>query len=108
MLLTISSYLLVLAVLLILLNFIMKLVYYLFQNGESSYVLRIYDDEVQAMQSARNVNGVAICGRLAGQSERLKVFVMKQLLHMHSYVNAFLFAPMCTFINNSQSVLQNI
>ncbi|GFZ09321.1 membrin 11 [Actinidia rufa] len=41
-------------------------------NGESSYVLRIYDDEVQAMQSARNANGVAICVRLAGQSERLK------------------------------------
>lgn len=69
-------------------------------------MLRIYDDEVQAMQSARNVNGVAIYGRLAGQSERLKVFVMKQLLHLHSYVNAFLFAHMCTFINNSQSVLQ--
>ncbi|GFY98036.1 hypothetical protein Acr_12g0005770 [Actinidia rufa] len=46
------------------------------KNGESSDLMRIYDDEVQATQSARNsarmleeypANGVAICVRLAGQ-----------------------------------------
>ncbi|XAR64864.1 hypothetical protein NMG60_11008746 [Bertholletia excelsa] len=50
-------------------------------NGESSHVLRIFDEETQAMQSARNsgkmleesyATGVAILAQYAGQRERLK------------------------------------
>ncbi|KAF7150965.1 hypothetical protein RHSIM_Rhsim02G0195900 [Rhododendron simsii] len=50
-------------------------------NGESSHVLRIFDDEAQAMQSARNssrmleesyATGVAILAQYAGQRDRLK------------------------------------
>ncbi|KAL7225777.1 hypothetical protein ACSBR1_021023 [Camellia fascicularis] len=50
-------------------------------NGESSHVLRIFDDEAQAMQSARSsarmleesyATGVAILSQYAGQRERLK------------------------------------
>ncbi|KAF9601045.1 hypothetical protein IFM89_015030 [Coptis chinensis] len=50
-------------------------------NGESSHVLRIFDDEAQAMQSARNLSkmleealgtGVAILSKYAGQREVLK------------------------------------
>ncbi|KAG5517330.1 hypothetical protein RHGRI_037922 [Rhododendron griersonianum] len=50
-------------------------------NGESSHVLRIFDEEAQAMQSARNssrmleesyATGVAILSQYAGQRDRLK------------------------------------
>ncbi|XP_059646485.1 membrin-11-like [Cornus florida] len=50
-------------------------------NGESSHVLRIFDDEAQAMQSARNssrmleeshATGVAILAQYATQRDRLK------------------------------------
>ncbi|XP_052176451.1 membrin-11-like [Diospyros lotus] len=50
-------------------------------NGESSLVLKIFDDEAQAMQSARNsskmleesyATGVAILAQYGGQRERLK------------------------------------
>ncbi|KAF9616942.1 hypothetical protein IFM89_033012 [Coptis chinensis] len=53
-------------------------------NGESSHVLRIFDDEAQAMQSARNSSkmleealdtGVAILSKYAGQREVLKLWV---------------------------------
>lgn len=52
------------------------------QNGDSSHVLRIFDDEAQAMQSARNSSlmlddayntGVAILTKYADQRDRLKV-----------------------------------
>ena len=52
------------------------------QNGESSHVLRIFDDEAQAMQSARSSSrmleeaydtGVAILHKYADQRDRLKV-----------------------------------
>lgn len=58
------------------------------QNGESSHVLRIFDEEAQAMQSARNssrmleesyATGVAILAQYAGQRDRLKVSVLRQL-----------------------------
>ena len=54
----------------------------LLQNGESSHVLRIFDDEAQAMQSARTSSrmldeayetGVAILHKYADQRDRLKV-----------------------------------
>ncbi|XP_047309589.1 membrin-11-like [Impatiens glandulifera] len=50
-------------------------------NGESSHILRIFDEEAQAMQSARNssrmleesyATGVAVLAQYAGQRERLK------------------------------------
>ncbi|KAJ8434605.1 hypothetical protein Cgig2_025031 [Carnegiea gigantea] len=50
-------------------------------NGESSYVLRIFDDEAQAMQSAHSSSrmleeaystGVAILGKFAEQRESMK------------------------------------
>jgi hypothetical protein len=56
----------------------------LLQNGESSHVLRIFDDEAQAMQSARSSSrmleeafetGVAILHKYADQRDRLKVKV---------------------------------
>ena len=52
------------------------------QNGESSHILRIFDDEAQAMQSARSSSrmleeaydtGVAILHKYADQRDRLKV-----------------------------------
>lgn len=52
------------------------------QNGDSAHVLRIFDDEAQAMQSARNsarmleesyATGVAILSKYSEQRERLKV-----------------------------------
>lgn len=52
------------------------------QNGESSHVLRIFDDEAQAMQSARSSSrmleeayetGVTILHKYADQRDRLKV-----------------------------------
>jgi hypothetical protein len=52
------------------------------QNGESSHVLRIFDDEAQAKQSARNSSrmleeayetGVGILHKYADQRDRLKV-----------------------------------
>ncbi|XP_057512623.1 membrin-11-like [Actinidia eriantha] len=57
-------------------------------NGESSHVLRIFDEEAQAMQSARNssrmleesyATGVAILAQYAGQRERLKSAQRKAL-----------------------------
>ncbi|KAI8569032.1 hypothetical protein RHMOL_Rhmol02G0246800 [Rhododendron molle] len=57
-------------------------------NGESSHVLRIFDEEAQAMQSARNssrmleesyATGVAILGQYAGQRDRLKSAQRKAL-----------------------------
>ena len=75
----------------------------MFQNEESSHVLRIFDDEAQAMQSARSsarmleesyATGVAILSQYAGQRERLKVSVTKQLLYMlHTltFINEYLF-----------------
>lgn len=50
-------------------------------SGESSHILRIFDEEAQAMQSARNssrvleesyATGLAILAQYAGQKERLK------------------------------------
>ncbi|KAF3323044.1 membrin-11-like protein [Carex littledalei] len=50
-------------------------------NGESSHILRIFDDEAQAMQSARNssimleeayATGVAVLSKYADQRDRLK------------------------------------
>lgn len=55
----------------------------LVQNGESSHVLRIFDEEAQAMESARNssrmleeasATGAAILAKYSEQRERLKVF----------------------------------
>ncbi|GAB4850949.1 hypothetical protein Ancab_030245 [Ancistrocladus abbreviatus] len=57
-------------------------------NGESAHVLRIFDDEAQAMQSARNSTrmmeeayrtGVAILSKFSEQRERMKV------LKLHLY-----------------------
>ncbi|GAB4850944.1 Membrin-11 [Ancistrocladus abbreviatus] len=57
-------------------------------NGESAHVLRIFDDEAQAMQSARNstrmmeeayLTGVAILSKFSEQRERMKV------LKLHLY-----------------------
>lgn len=54
------------------------------QNGESSHVLRIFDEEAQAMQSARNssrmleeanATGVAILSKYAEQRDRIKVSI---------------------------------
>lgn len=54
----------------------------MFQNGENAHVLRIFDDEAQAMQSARNSSrmleeslqtGIAILSKYSEQRERLKV-----------------------------------
>nr|CAD1830234.1 unnamed protein product [Ananas comosus var. bracteatus] len=54
---------------------------WLLQNGDSSHVLRIFDEEAQAMQSARNssimleeayATGVAILSKYADQRDRLK------------------------------------
>ncbi|RWR98160.1 membrin-11 [Cinnamomum micranthum f. kanehirae] len=51
------------------------------QNGESAHVLRIFDEEAQAMQSARNSSlmlddayntGVAILTKYSEQRDRLK------------------------------------
>ena len=86
----------------------------MFQNGESSHVLRIFDEEAQAMQSARNssrmleesyATGVAILAQYAGQRERLKVSTMNQLLYMHAcmqaHVHVCLRSPCwCTLIND--------
>lgn len=55
---------------------------WLLQNGDSCHVLRIFDEEAQAMQSARNssimleeayATGVAILSKYADQRDRLKV-----------------------------------
>ena len=52
------------------------------QNGESSHVIRVFDEEAQAMQSARNSSrmlheatsvGEAILSKYAGQREHIKV-----------------------------------
>ncbi|KAL8147459.1 membrin-11-like [Apium graveolens] len=57
-------------------------------NGESSHVLRIFDEEAQAMQSARNssrmleeanATGVAILSKYAEQRDRLKKAQRKAL-----------------------------
>lgn len=54
------------------------------KNGDSAHVLRIFDDEAQAMQSARNSSlmleeaystGVAILSKYAEQRDRLKVTI---------------------------------
>ena len=58
------------------------------QNGESSHVLQIFDDEAQAMQSARSSSrmldeafetGVAILHKYSDQRDRLKVNESVQL-----------------------------
>lgn len=65
-------------------NFNNGFVWTLVQNGESSHILRIFDEEAQAMQSARNssrmleeatATGIAILGKYSEQRERLKVFL---------------------------------
>lgn len=52
------------------------------QNGDGEHVLRIFDDEAQAMQSAHNshmmleeayATGVAVLSKYADQRDRLKV-----------------------------------
>ncbi|KAK1404599.1 Membrin [Heracleum sosnowskyi] len=57
-------------------------------NGESSHVLRIFDEEAQAMQSARNssrmleeanATGIAILSKYAEQRDRLKKAQRKAL-----------------------------
>lgn len=54
----------------------------LLQNGDSAHVLRIFDEEAQAMESARNssimleeayATGVAVLSKYAEQRDRLKV-----------------------------------
>ncbi|GKA12251.1 hypothetical protein Tco_1008276 [Tanacetum coccineum] len=56
-------------------------------NGESSHVLRIFDEEAQAMQSARNssrmleeatATGATILAKYSEQRERLKVWDTRQ------------------------------
>ena len=80
----------------------------MFQNGESSHVLRIFDEEAQAMQSARNssrmleesyATGVAILTQYAGQRERLKVCTMNQLLYMYACVQAHVHACLSSLVH---------
>lgn len=58
------------------------ILYFVSQNGESSHVLRIFDEEAQAMQSVQNSKrmlqeslstGAAILSKYSEQRERLKV-----------------------------------
>lgn len=75
------------------------------QNGESAHVLRIFDEEAQAMQSVRNssrmlqesfATGTAILSKYSEQRERLKVYTMRSLSlqylcwhrHKHKKLNA--------------------
>jgi len=60
-------------------------VYFIFQNGDSAHVLRIFDEEAQAMQSVHNSKrmladsistGAAILSKYSEQRERLKVFLI--------------------------------
>ena len=62
------------------------------QNGDSSHVLRIFDEEAQAMQSVRssarelenaNAVGEAILSTIHGQRERLKVSSLLPFTHQH-------------------------
>lgn len=55
------------------------------QNGESAHILKIFDEEAQAMQSARNssmmleeayATGVAVLSKYAEQRDRLKVTII--------------------------------
>lgn len=73
--------------------FFCRLYYFIFnegllQNGDSAHVLRIFDDEAQAMQSARNssimleeayATGVAVLSKYAEQRDRLKVIQVSVL-----------------------------
>lgn len=60
----------------------------LLQNGESAHILKIFDEEAQAMQSARNssmmleeayTTGVAVLSKYAEQRDRLKVTIILPL-----------------------------
>ena len=73
-------------------NFIVPLMNWklLFQNGESSHVLQIFDDEAQARQSAHTSSrmldeayetGVAILHKYSDQRDRLKVNIVWLPLH---------------------------
>lgn len=62
--------------------FTQHLMDFVFQDRDSAHVLRIFDEEAQAMQSARNssrmleesfATGVAILSKYSEQRERLKV-----------------------------------
>ncbi|RYR07595.1 hypothetical protein Ahy_B05g074985 [Arachis hypogaea] len=44
----------------------------MWQNGDSSHVLRIFDEEAQAMQSNSTALGETILSSIHGQMERLK------------------------------------
>ncbi|GKE41016.1 hypothetical protein Tco_1464421 [Tanacetum coccineum] len=66
-------------------------------NGESSHVLRIFDEEAQAMQSARNssrmleeatATGATILAKYSEQRERLKC-VLSILLNIKVIVHYF-------------------
>lgn len=63
------------------------------QNGDSSHVLRIFDEEAQAMQSVRssahelenaNALGETILSTIHGQRERLKVSSLLPSLSNHT------------------------
>lgn len=63
--------------------------HYIFQNVDSARVLKDFDEEAQAMQSARNsslmldeayATGVAVLSKYAEQRERLKVCVKSWIL----------------------------
>ena len=61
-----------------------SIIQYLFsyQNGDSGHVLRVFDEEAQAMESAQNsskmleeayATGVAVLSKYAEQRDRIKV-----------------------------------
>ena len=69
------------------------------QNGESEHVLRIFDDEAQALQSARNssmmledayATGVAVLSKYAEQRDRLKVTLLLPDLVSYYFRNSSL------------------
>lgn len=61
---------------------------FVWQNGESSHVMRIFDEEAQAMQSVKNsskmlqesfATGTAILAKYAEQRQHLKVTISDSL-----------------------------
>lgn len=59
---------------------------FMFQNGQSSHILRIFDEEAQAVQSVRNssrmleeayATGVAVLSKYSEQRDHLKVLDLK-------------------------------
>lgn len=79
----------------------------MFQNGDSSHVLRIFDDEAQAMQSARSssrmmeetlATGVAILSKYSEQRDRLKVLSDVDLIHSFTQCTAQKLAQLVTVL----------